>query len=285
VILVIGATGTVGNEVVRQLLARGEQPRAFVRSENRARQRLGDHVELAVGDLDQPETIENALARVDRLFLLTRQSSRQLDQERRVLAAARRGGVGHVVKLSVFRADEQASLQIARLHRQAEHALERSGLAYTLLRPVFFMQNLIGMVRDGAIPTAAGDGRVVLIDARDVAAVAVATLVGRGHAGETYTLTGPEALSFDDVAAILTTQVGGHFQHLRVSPETVRRALEDRGVEAWFAQDMAQLHRLLADGYEDVVTNDVFTVTNRRPRPLAQFARDFTAVFTPLSGP
>ena len=170
-ILVIGATGTVGSEVVRQLVATGERPRALVRDPATARQRLGDQVEHVVGDLDRPETIAAALAGVDRVFLLTTQSSRQPEWERAVIGAAARAGVGQLVKLSVFRADEQSPLQVARQHGKAEQVLAQSGLAATILRPVFFMQNLLAMVHDGAIATAAGDGRVAMVDARDIAAV------------------------------------------------------------------------------------------------------------------
>jgi uncharacterized protein YbjT (DUF2867 family) len=279
-ILVIGATGTVGSEVVRQLVATGERPRALVRDPATARQRLGDQVEHVVGDLDRPETIAAALAGVDRVFLLTTQSSRQPEWERAVIGAAARAGVGQLVKLSVFRADEQSPLQVARQHGQAERVLAQSGLAATILRPVFFMQNLLAMVHDGAIATAAGDGRVAMVDARDIAAVAVATLTGGGHAGKTYTLTGPEALTFYQVASILSRQTGRPLRHVRVPPDKVRVALQGRGVAAWYADDMAKLHSMLAVGYEEVVTDDIHRVTGRPPRTLAQFAGDHAGVLT-----
>jgi uncharacterized protein YbjT (DUF2867 family) len=279
-ILVTGATGTVGSEVVRQLVATGERPRALVRDPATARQRLGDQVEHVVGDLDRPETIAAALAGVDRVFLLTPQSSRQPKWERAVIGAAARTGVGQLVKLSVFRANEQSPLQVARQHGQAERVLAQSGLAATILRPVFFMQNLLAMVHDGAIATAAGDGRVAMVDARDIAAVAVATLTGGGHAGKTYTLTGPEALSFYQVASVLSRQTGRPLRHVRVPPDKVRVALQGRGVAAWYADDMAKLHSMLAVGYEEVVTDDIHRVTGRPPRTLAQFAGDHAGVLT-----
>jgi uncharacterized protein YbjT (DUF2867 family) len=279
-ILVIGATGTVGSEVVRQLVATGERPRALVRDPATARQRLGDQVEQVVGDLDRPETIAAALAGVDRVFLLTTQSSRQPEWERAVIGAAARTGVGQLVKLSVFRANEQSPLQVARQHGQAERVLAQSGLAATILRPVFFMQNLLAMVHDGAIATAAGDGRVAMVDARDIAAVAVATLTGGGHAGKTYTLTGPEALSFYQVASVLSRQTGRPLRHVRVPPDKVRVALQGRGLAAWYADDMAKLHSMLAVGYEEVVTDDIHRVTGRPPRTLAQFAGDHAGVLT-----
>jgi uncharacterized protein YbjT (DUF2867 family) len=273
-ILVIGATGTIGSEVVGQLLAADERPRAFVRDPDKARRLLGEQVEQVVGDLDRPETIEAALGGVDRLFLLTTQSSLQPDWERSVIAAAADAGVAHLVKLSVFRADEQSPLQFVRQHWQAEQALEQSGLAWTMVRPVFLMQNLRTMVRGDAIFTAAGDGRVAMIDARDIAAVAVAALTTPGHEGKIYTLTGPEALTFDDVASKLSQQSGKQIRHVRVSVDDVRTALESAGVAAWFADDMARLHAMLAAGYEDLVTDDVRAVTGSPARTLAQVVRD-----------
>ena len=277
-ILVTGATGTVGSEVVRRLLAAGERTRAFVRDADKARERLGEQVEQVVGDLNRPETIGAALAGADRLFLVTTQSSRQPEWERGVIEAATRVGVGRIVKLSVFRADERSPLQIARQHGQAERALEQSGVAFTIVRPVFLMQNLLAMLRDGAIYTAAADGRVAMVDARDAAAVAATALTKDGHRGRTYTLTGPKALSFDEVANTLSRETGRPTRHVHVSPDKVRAALEGLGVAAWFADDMAKLHGMLAGGYEDLVTDDVRAVTGSPPRDLVQFVRDTLGV-------
>lgn len=277
-ILVTGATGTVGSEVVKQLVAAGERPRAFVRDPTRG-QRLGSNVEQVLGDLERPETIAAALTDVDRVFLMTTQSQRQPEWERSVIEAASRAGVRRVVKLSVFNADERSPLQIARQHRQAERALEDSGLDATILRPVFFMQNLFGMVRGCKIATAAGEGRVAMIDARDVAAVATAALVDDAHAGKTYTLTGPEALTFEDVAWIVAQRARRLIGHRDVSGDGIRAALQAAGVPAWFAGDMARLQSMLADGYEEDTTDDVRAVTGSPPRTLDQFAADFADSF------
>jgi uncharacterized protein YbjT (DUF2867 family) len=278
-ILVTGATGTIGNDVLRRLAAVGERPRAFVRDPQMAGHRLGDGVEYVVGDLDRPDTVAAGLAGVDRVFLLTRQNARQPEWERTVIDAAVRSGARHLVKLSVFRADERSPLQIARQHREAERAVERSGLTYTIVRPVFLMQNLPGMLRQGAIRTATGDGRVAMVDARDVAAVAVDALISRASEGKTYTLTGPESLSFDEVAGLLSQHTRKCLRHQRVAPDDVRNAVQRSGMEPWFAEDMAKLHGMLAAGYEDLVTDDVRTATGTSPGTLAEFARDFAADF------
>jgi uncharacterized protein YbjT (DUF2867 family) len=274
-ILVTGATGTVGSEVVRQLATTGERPRVLVRDPDQTQARLGDGVDCVAGDLDDPESLTAGLTGVDRVFLLTRQSRRQPEQERAVVEAAERAGARHLVKLSVFRADDRSSLQIGRQHRQMERSVEQSSLSCTILRPTFFMQNLFGMIHAGAIRTAAESGRVAMIDARDVAAVAVDALTSHRCDDRTYTLTGPQALSFDEVAEIVSEQTDASIRHVSVPPDTVRVATEGRGTEAWYAADMARLHTMLAAGYEDVVTDDVATVTGTSPRTVGEFARDF----------
>jgi uncharacterized protein YbjT (DUF2867 family) len=273
-ILVIGATGTVGSEVVRQLVASGEQPRVFVRDPATASELLGPGVDSVVGDLDKAETLPVALNGVERVFLLTRQTSRQPDQERAVVDTAAAAGVRHLVKLSVFRADERSELQIARQHAAMERYALQSGILCTVVRPLFFMQNLAGQALNGAIHSAAGDGRVAMIDARDVASVVAHALTSSGHEAEIHTLTGPQALTFDEVAETLSTCLGTQIPHIRVSPNGVRDAMVRAGVEAWFAEDMARLHTMLATGYEDVVSDEVEAVTGTAPRTLAEFGSD-----------
>jgi uncharacterized protein YbjT (DUF2867 family) len=279
-IMVLGATGTVGGHVVHRLAEAGLRPLALVRS-GRDQHLSGDGIERVSADLDRPETIDAALAGVDRVFLLTRQTSRQLAQETAVVAAAVRVGVGRVVKLSVFRADERSPLQIARQHRQAERLLQDSGLQHTVLRPVFFMQNVLSMVRDGTIASATGAGRIAMIDARDIAAAAVAALTTAPATGRIYTLTGPDPVSFDNVADVIGQRTGRAVRHLRVSAEMVFDRLRAGGAEEWFAADMATLHGMLANGYEDVVTADLDDLIGAPAISFDRFVADFSDRFAP----
>lgn len=285
-ILVTGATGRVGAEVVRELLARGAAVRALCREAQGAWEKLGAEVGLVVGDLDRPESIRAALDGVDRVFLLTASSEHQLDQERSVIEAARQAGVRHVVKLSVLGADDQSPVQMARWHRQGERELEQSALAYTLLRPSFFMQNFLGMIdtTSGAIYTAAEDGKVGMVDARDIAAVAAVALTEDGHEGKTYVITGPEALSFDAAAATFSSALGKEIRHVRVPPEAVKQAMLDRGPPVWYAEAVAALQGVFAAGYAATTTDTVTEVTGREPRTLAKFAAEHAAVFAAAAG-
>jgi len=279
-IAVTGATGRVGTRLVPLLLDAGEHVRVISRDVERACATFGDDVETIHGDLDERDSVAAALDGVDRVFLLVPAGPGQLTREGHVIRAAMRAGVRRVVKLSVLAAHEWSPVQLARWHRQAETELASSGLGYTILRPPFFMQNFFAMVSNGAIHTAAEDGRVAMIDARDVAAVAAAALTEDGHEGTTYMITGPQAVTFDEAASQLSVATGQATEHVRIPPDAVVRLMTDAGAPGWYASDMAALHRLFAAGLEAVTTDDVKTVTGRDARPLAEFAREEFAVPT-----
>ena len=279
-ILVTGATGTVGSEVVRQLIAADQRPRALVRSVEAARQRLGEQVDLAVGDLDQPGTLGRALDGAGRVFLITVPGPRQLGQERAVIEAAGRAGVVQVVRLSRVGAGGRSPLRVARFHGQAERQLQNSGLAATILRPPMFMQNLLFMVHSGAISSAIGDGKVAMVDARDVASVAVTALTTGGHAGKTYVVTGPQAVGLADAVELLSRQLGRQIRYERLAPGDVRDRFLGMGVDPWLADDAATLDGLLAVGHDEPVSDDIRKVTGRPPRTLEAFVRDFAVAFS-----
>ena len=153
-----------------------------------------------------------------------------------LVTAAAAAGVRHVVKTSVFRASRVSNLRLANQHGQIEEMITRSGLEWTFLRPTFFMQNLAGQILNGVVCSAAEDGRVAMIDARDVAAAAVTVLDhARRHSAGTYTLTGPRAVTFDQVSEVVSAAGGSGCPHRRVTPEGVRAAMLQSGAEHWFA--------------------------------------------------
>lgn len=281
-ILVAGATGTVGSSVVRELLARGVAPRAFVRDPRKGREVLGGEVGLAEGDFDRPETIDAALEGADRLFILTASTPRLREHERNLLEAAIRARV-RVVKLSWLAADEQSPLVTGRWHRESERNLERSGLPYTILRPASFMQNFFLMINHGTFATAAEDGKVGMVDAGDIGAVAAVTLTEEGHEAKTYPITGPEALSFDEAAKILSDAAGVDIRHIRVSQDDLRNALRQMTGEDWLGELLGALHAVDAAGHEATVTDAVRKITGREARSLSDFARDHADVLARLA--
>jgi uncharacterized protein YbjT (DUF2867 family) len=283
VILLTGATGHVGSELLRLLGEAGTPARALVHSPGKAAQvqRLG--LEVALGDFEQPDTLEEAAAGCDHLFLLSPPSPRQCEQEHAVIDAAGRAGVAHLVKLSVAGADPDAGLAFRRWHGQIERLLARSGLAYTLLRPNYFMQNFLMSAQpvadQGALYGMTGEGRVSYVDTRDVAAVAATVLTSPGHQGRTYTLTGPEALSAAEAAERLSAATGRQVRYVDVGPDGFRQGLSEAGMPGWLVDALVEGNALLAAGDGEAVTDDVASVTGRAPRTLGQFAVDHRMAF------
>jgi uncharacterized protein YbjT (DUF2867 family) len=280
-ILVTGATGTTGRELVRMLRDAGSRVRAFVRDAERGRLVLGDGVDLAVGDFDDADALRAAVEGVGRVYVLTPPHPQQAEWERAVVFAARDAGVGHVVKHSLLGAADDSPMQAARQHRASEREVEASGLAFTILRPNFFHQTFAGgMVVQGSMFTAAGDGRVSFVDARDVAAAAVTVLTGDdGHEGRTYVLTGPQSLTFAEAAAVIGEETGRAVQHVDVPAEQLAAGMAQAGVPEWLARDVAALQTVYAGGGGDAVTDDVRTLTGRDPRSLRDFVREHADSF------
>lgn len=265
-ILVTGATGNIGSEVARQLVAQGVHPRLFVRNPARARAFEGA-VQLAQGDYDDPASIATALAGIDRVFLVS-SGEHGHEQELRVVEAAKKAGVRHVVKLSVIAADREL-MTFAKWHRSVERALEASGLGWTFVRPGSFMSNIL-MSRDtlasqGAFYRSTGHGKTAIIDPEDVAAVAVLALTKPGHEGLTYELTGPEPLSAQDEAAVLTRVLGREVRYVDVPPEALRDAMVKAGLPVVYANALLDLYALIRGGHAAGVTDTVRSLLGRAP--------------------
>jgi uncharacterized protein YbjT (DUF2867 family) len=272
-ILVTGGTGRVGRHVVAGLLDRGVAVRVLTRDPARARDLLGDRVELVKGDFSQPATLAPAVAGVERVYLVTPGAPDQVEQERSVVQAARRGGVSHIVKQSVIGASTESPSALVRWHAEAEKVVEASGLSYTLLRPTLFMQLAAELVgADGAIYSSVGGARLGFVDTRDVAAVAIAALTSRWHEGKTYTVTGPETLTWHEAAEHLSS-TNGPVRYVPVTEEAARASLASFMPE-WRVEPTLEFNREIAGGLMDAVSGAVEAVTGKRPRSFADFVRD-----------
>ena len=185
-ILLTGVPGTTGQEVLKQLATTGQPVRVLVRNPEKAAKIQAEFkVETASADFDQPETLDAALAGIERAFLLPANTWQQVQQETNFIEAAFRAGVKHIVKYSARGADINAAAHVTQQHGQTEKLLEESGIAYTHLRPIFFMQNLLSFAEsiatNGTFALPMGTAKVALTDIRDIAAVAVATLTEPCH--------------------------------------------------------------------------------------------------------
>jgi len=280
-ILVTGGTGRVGSELVRLLVAAGRPPRVLVRDPEAARAKLGPAPELVAGDLDDQARIVAALSGVDRMFVLTATGRAERMLDGLLALAAAEAGVDHVVKLSVLDAGPDSPLRHGVWQGSANASLATAGPGWTVLQMAFFMQNLFTMVGGGVLRSSAEDGRLAMIDARDVAAAAAAVLLDRPSwaRDRVLVLSGPEALSFDDTVKILAEATGVPFRHAPVAGPQVAAMLRQFGAEPWYAEDVAVFNDLIAAGRVQAVTDTVRRLTGTEPRSLADFAREHAPMF------
>ena len=274
-ILITGATGNVGTEVVKALSRRGQPARAFVRKEPEI---ALSGIELVEGDFNKPETFARSLQGVDQLFLLIPSSSEVEQQQRNLVEAAKRSGVKHIVKLSQLGADAHSSGRFQRYHGVVEDYIRDSGLEYTFLRPNLFMQGLLNFRESisfqGAFYLAAGDAPVSIVDVRDIAAIAVLALTESGHEGKVYEINGPEALTHSEMAQRLSDAIGRTVKYVNIPPESMRQALVSFGMPEWQANGLVEDYDLYRRGEAAKVSTTVQHLTGIPPIRFSQFARD-----------
>lgn len=283
-ILVTGATGSNGTEILKRLARRNVQVRAMVRDRDRARAIALPNVEVVAGDFDRPETLLGALAGVDRAFLLTNSSERAQAQQIAFVDAAKQSGVEHIVKLSQFGADANSPVRFLRYHAAVEAAIQASGMAYTFLRPNLFMQGLLNfrtpIATQNTFYAAASDAKVSTVDVRDIALVAAASLTETGHEGKIYDLTGPEALTHTEMAESLSNALGRQIAFVDVSPEAMHDTLLSAGFPVWQADGLLEDYAHYRLGEAAAIASGVHDAIGKNPRSFEEFARDYATMFS-----
>ena len=287
-ITVIGATGTVGGALVDELLGQRDAPavRALVRRQDAARALAGRGVEPVVGDFGDAAALGRALDGAERLFLLSPPGDAgMVAAQARIVDVAAERGVRHVVKLSSIGADEPVQARIVQAHRLIELHVERSGMAWTHLRPHWFMQNELGQA--GAVASgefhAPDVGRISLVDARDVAAAAARVLVEDGHERRAYLLTGPEALSYADIARAFEAVLGHPVAWVPASLQDARASMLDGGLSPVLADGFTEILALYGEGGTPArVSPDLERLLRRPARSFASFVADHADHFARL---
>ena len=274
-ILVTGATGNVGAEVIR-LLDRQNQPiRAGIAS--RRDRTFSSQVEIVAFDFTKPETFEPALQGVRKLFLVRPPA---ISQVKRLIFpaidAAKQAGVEQIVFLSLLGAEVLSFTP----HAKIEHYIRSMGMSYTFLRPSFFMQNLSTTHRleikdQHEIFVPAGQGKTSFIDVRDIAAIAALVLTKSGHENQAYSLTGSEALNYTEVAEIFTAVLGRSVIYR--SPSIARFAwrLYKRGVSVELIAVMIGVYTTARFGRASTVTPEAKQLLQREPIAMRQFVENF----------
>ena len=284
-ICVTGAGGTVGSEIIKQLEAAKAPFRAAYFSKEKAEATRARGIDAVIIDYDRPESRGAAFQGCNKLFLLGPNELNQTQLELNAVAAAKAVGVRHIVKLSVMRADEEA-YQIAKVHRPVEKAIESSGIAWTFLCPNSFMQNVVTYMgktikAEGAFYSVSGQAKIGHVDVRDIAAVAVKALTEPNHEGKTYTLSGPEALTYDDLANELSKVLGRSISHINLSPSDYKKGMLAEGMPEEMADRMLDLEGYFREDQASRITNDIREVTGREPRRFPQYARDCASLLQP----
>jgi uncharacterized protein YbjT (DUF2867 family) len=275
-ILVIGGRSKIGTALIGELLGRGQQVRALVRAGERPGS-LPAAAEAVTGDLADEGSLVTAMEGIEKVFLLSSPHPDAITWHRNAIDAARRTKVQLLVRSSIIGADRESPAEFISAHTACDHYLADSRLPYVLVRPNLFLQN----IPESTIPSIdsagnfyadAGEARISMVDTRDVAAVAAAVLTEPGHAGAHYDVTGPEALSYTDVAAKLTSAMGRQITYLGAPDEAVRQGLLAAGLNEWFANALVGLYqdyrRSGTDGYAAQVTGTIERLTGRSGRSM-----------------
>jgi uncharacterized protein YbjT (DUF2867 family) len=281
-ILLTGATGQAGSNVANELSKTGTRFRVMVRDPAKAQALRQSNIEIVQGDFTNPKSMKAALKGIERLMLIAPPSPDIPHIEAQATAAAKRAGVRHVVQLSSAGADLKSPMRFGSLHGQAEKNLEASGLAWTHLRPTFFMHNLLGlagMVKSGTIYFDAGDGKAPFVDLADVGAVAAKVLTGSGHESKIYEITGPAALGYADIAAIFSRLLGKKVTYVNIPHEAMKQNLLKAGLDEWRAGGIVQLSQAMSTGAMARVTDTVQKIAGRSPNSVEQFLRANLATF------
>jgi uncharacterized protein YbjT (DUF2867 family) len=281
-ILVTGGTGTAGGEIVSQLAATGTPLRAMVRDPTKALTLRLTGVEIVPGDLSKPETLAPALKGIDQVLLLSGPNPKQVVLEGNLVDAAKKAGIRHIVKFSAMTADRNSPSTFPCWHGQIEQHIQDSGLAWTFLRPTFFMQNLLDladMVKQGTIYQPAGDSKAGFVDAEDIAAVAVEALTEPGHEGHAYDITGPELLTYHDIARTFSDVLGKPVAYQDVPPAVAKQGMIDMGMAEWTADAINQLMDQMRAGMYAKLTTVVADVGKKDPVSLKTFITEHAGKF------
>ena len=287
-ILVTGASGNIGSEIVNQLL--GVAPAVSIKAAVHSRQNVkkvkdGDRVKVIPIDYNESDTLRQALKDVDKLFLLTPDVPNAAHLASNAVTEAKKAGIRHIVKQSVMGADLEADVGTMRLHRQVEDIIEQSGIPFTFLRPYEFMQNFINfhspsIKGNNAFYIPLEDAKVSLVDVRDIAAVAVKSLTDEDlHKNKTHLITGPEALSYHQVAEILSNRIGRKINYVNISDEEARAAMKEIDMSDWLINTVSELSDYFRKGKASEISSAVEEVTGNKPISFSQFANDYVDAF------
>ena len=282
-ILVTGATGNVSSALIANLIDKGASVRGLVRDESKGESLKDSGVEVAIGNLDDQGSIEKALEGIEKVFLLTPVGEDSPQQARNVIDAALKQGSPYIVRMSAIGAAFDAPSRNGKAHAETEADLIKSGLPYTILKPHFFMQNIMmaaeSIASEGNIYMPFKDGKLGMIDIRDIADVSAVVLTEEGHEGKTYTPSGPKSISLTEVAAAFSSALDKEVNYIDVPMEAADESLSGMGFPEWNKNAYLEYFKAYSEGWGDYTSSDVEDLTGNPARSIETFAKDFAQVF------
>ena len=282
-ILVTGATGKTGYEVVKNLGALGIPFKALIRNSTKASQITELGGQPIVGSIEEDDLLNKALEGVDKTLILLPNSEQQLSLEKRFVDAAVKAQVKHVVKMSSMEALPEATRTIPRMHVESENHIKDSGLSWTMIKPNFFMQNLLGSgktIREQNkffFPFA--NGTTAMMDVRDIGLFIAKVLSGEGHENQNYEITGPELLSFHEVAEKFSLVLGTEVNYVNVPMDAYKTTLSQFVTNQWHLDAVIDLFEDIAEGGLDYTTTTFSDLTGKSPCSLQQFIEEHLFVY------
>jgi uncharacterized protein YbjT (DUF2867 family) len=286
VILVVGATGPTGRATVAELVARGLSVRALSRDRARA-QAIPElaGAELVEGDSSQPETLDGVFAGAEKVYLVPPLAPGWNAMQTGLIDAAVRAGVTHIVRISAIGVGpEEPSMSLTH-HWQGEQDMEACGIAFTHVRGNSFSQNLLyeaaTIVGENRFYDCVGDAPFAKVDTRDIGEVVAKVLTEDGHEGQTYELTGPEPLTYAEMARRLSAVLGREIEYVNLSVDERAAQLEAAGLPDWLAREFSAIYGegFYGSGGGATTTDTIEQLLGRRPRTFDDFARDYAGAF------
>jgi uncharacterized protein YbjT (DUF2867 family) len=278
-ILITGATGNIGRELIPFLLQAGQPIRVFVR-DGRKVAHLDACVERAVGDLDKPETLLPAVQGVEGIFLVTFETRQDIN----VIEAAKRAGVKHIVKLSTLEATDH-KIQVGKWHYEREQLIRASGLDWTFLRPGMFMSNSIDWWaasikgQNSVFFPGGKKGKVAPVDPRDVAKIAAGALTQPKHNGQAYELTGAELFTIGEMVQVISRVLGKPIQYVDIPPIAAKLFMLKTGMDKTLVNALMEMLKSLRKNEGAVITDTVQRVTGQVPRTFEDWCREHIQAF------
>lgn len=281
-IFITGATGSIGSELCLLLAKEHIQIRVMCRRQEQLARFIEMGHEALLADFNHQDSLRKAMQGCDKLFLLTSPDEGHFEREKNIINIAIASGIKYIVRISTADANLSAKLAYARSHAEIDHYLRAQSVGWTILRPTGFMQNFIESsyaISKGNLPHMMEEGQISYIDLRDIALVAKHTLMDDRHHGAIYFLTGPQSLSVNAVADCLTDHLGYKIEANNLTEIEMRKILSFSGMSSWHKDALIEQFIIGANGCEIDVTEEVQRITEKPPRTLTQFTKDYKEQF------